>query len=93
MDGGTLDQVELLCEPDSVTTVLEKGDARAVEAVTTVQERLTAPVEEGQTVGEIVFKLGDSELGRGRIVAAHAVPRRTVLQQFVKYLGALMMVE
>ena len=93
VDGGTLDQVELLCEPDSVTTVLEKGDARAVEAVTTVQERLTAPVEEGQTVGEIVFKLGDSELGRGRIVAAHAVPRRTVLQQFVKYLGALMMVE
>lgn len=93
VDGGTLEEVELLCIPDSVTTVLEKGDTRVVDASVTVQERLTAPVEDGQTVGEVVFRLGENELGRGRIVAAHAVPRRTLLQQFTRYLGMLMMAQ
>ena len=93
VEGGTLDEVELVCIPDSVTTVLEKGDTRVVDASVTVQQSLTAPVEEGQTVGEVIFRLGETELGRGRIVTAGAVPRRSVLQQFVRYLGMLTMAD
>ena len=93
VEGGTLEEVELVCIPDSVTTVLEKGDTRVVDASVTVQQSLTAPVEEGQTVGEVIFRLGETELGRGRIVTAGAVPRRSVLQQFVRYLGMLTMAD
>ena len=93
VEGGTLDEVELVCIPDSVTTVLEKGDTRVVDASVTVQQSLTAPVEEGQTVGEVIFRLGETELGRGRIVTAGAVPCRSVLQQFVRYLGMLTMAD
>ena len=73
--------------------MLEKGDTRVVDASVTVQQSLTAPVEEGQTVGEVIFRLGETELGRGRIVTAGAVPRRSVLQQFVRYLGMLTMAD
>ncbi len=88
---GTEEAVDTVCVPDSITLVTEKGETRSVTATPLPQEILIAPVEEGQTVGEVIFRLGEEELGRGRIVTARAVPRRTLFWQMLRYLERLTM--
>ncbi len=57
------------------TLVVEKGAAQEIKQTVTLVPSVTAPVEQGQTLGEVVVTLGEEELYAYPIVAAQAVEK------------------
>ena len=51
----------------------------AVTAQVKLPAELDAPVEEGQEVGEILYRIGEFEVGRQKVEAAISVPERDLL--------------
>ena len=80
--GGKKDSVLLDCTPQSF--VLEKGQDKKVEILTELPENLKAPVEKGQILGKIVYKLDGTELGSKEICAKESVDRLSKWDLFKK---------
>ena len=80
--GGKKDSVLLDCTPQSF--VLEKGHGKKVEILTELPENLKAPVEKGQILGKIVYKLDGTELGSKEICAKESVDRLSKWDLFKK---------
>ena len=89
--GGLAESVAVKADPAVATAVLEKGDTREPQIKVVAQEQLTAPVEAGQTVGEVYYMLGDTEIARGKLTAAQAVARRGLGDQFKYFLRQLLL--
>lgn len=73
---GVTSKVNLIVEND-VGILLKKGEDKNIEQTINMEENITAPVYEGQKVGEIVFTLNNEEVGRTNIVAEKAVEKKT----------------
>lgn len=80
--GGKKDSVLLDCTPQSF--VLEKGQDKKVEILTELPENLKAPVEKGQILGKIVYKLDGTELSSKEICAKESVDRLSKWDLFKK---------
>ncbi|MPM80323.1 hypothetical protein SDC9_127370 [bioreactor metagenome] len=89
--GGLAESVAVKADPAVATVVLEKGDTREPQIKVVAQEELTAPVEVGQTVGEVYYMLGDTEIARGKLTAVDAVARRGLGDQFKYFLHQLLL--
>lgn len=89
----------LLGEQQQVQPVLSQSsrilvDKTQINAVTTelrLCEDVEAPVEVGQTLGEMIIRVGDAEQQSIPIVAESAVERITVPGIFLRFLGKLFM--
>ncbi len=95
----------LLCEPIAVlhgtkgeVTVappavagmpVEKGLLSDITVRTEVAQDVEAPVEKGQTLGEVIIATADRELLRVPLTAAHAVERMTVGKAFGRFFRAM----
>lgn len=66
--------------------LISKNDKSNITRQVTISDELTAPVESGQTVGELVIKNGDTILGTYPIVAGDSVPRLTWGKIFTNFL-------
>lgn len=73
---GVNSKVNLVLESD-VGLLLKKGDDKNIEQTVNISENLTAPIYEGQKVGEIVYTLNGEEVGRSNIVAETTVEKKT----------------
>ena len=73
---GVTSKVNLIVEND-VGILLKKGEDKNIEQTINMEENITAPVYEGQKVGEIVFTLNNEEVGRTNIIAEKAVEKKT----------------
>ena len=73
---GVTSKVNLIVEKD-VGILLKKGEDKNIEQTINMEENITAPVYEGQKVGEIVFTLNNEEVGRTNIIAEKAVEKKT----------------
>ena len=73
---GVTSKVNLIVEND-VGILLKKGEDKNVSQTINLDENLSAPVYEGQKVGEIVFTLNNEEIGRTNIVAEKAIEKKT----------------
>ena len=73
---GVTSKVNLIVEND-VGILLKKGENKNVSQTINLDENLSAPVYEGQKVGEIVFTLNNEEIGRTNIVAEKAIEKKT----------------
>lgn len=73
---GVTSKVNLIVEND-VGILLKKGEDKSIEQTINMEENITAPVYEGQKVGEIVFTLNNEEVGRTNIIAEKAVEKKT----------------
>ena len=73
---GVNSKVNLIVEND-VGILLKKGEDKNVSQTINLDENLSAPVYEGQKVGEIVFTLNNEEIGRTNIVAEKAIEKKT----------------
>ena len=80
--GGKKDSVLLDCTSQSF--VLEKGQGKKVEILTELPENLKAPVEKGQILGKIVYKLDGKELGSKEICVKESVDRLSKWDLFKK---------
>ena len=85
---GRADTVALRMEGDSVC-VLEKSAVSTVEAERRVPESLTAPVEEGQQVGELIVRNGGETLLTVPLCAAESVEAVTVFDLFGRFVRSV----
>ena len=85
---GCADTVALRMEGDSVC-VLEKSAVSTVEAERRVPESLTAPVEEGQQVGELIVRNGGETLLTVPLCAAESVEAVTVFNLFGRFVRSV----
>ena len=73
---GVNSKVNLVLESD-VGLLLKKGDDKNIEQTVNITENLTAPIYEGQKVGEVVYILNGEEVGRSNVVAETTVEKKT----------------
>lgn len=73
---GVTSKVNLIIEND-VGILLKKGEYKNVSQTINLDENISAPVYEGQKVGEIVFTLNNQEVGRTNIIAEKTVEKKT----------------
>ena len=71
--GGVKDSVKVAYEPFSIVT--EKGSGGKIQYKIELMEDASAPIKEGDKVGEVVFTLDGKEVGRRDIIAAESVER------------------
>lgn len=72
------DALALLSSEPFQKELLMAGE-EAVTAQVKLPAELDAPVEEGQEVGEILYRIGEFEVGRQKVEAAISVPKRDLL--------------
>lgn len=73
--------------------VMKKGDASKVSCTVAIPERIEAPVREGDVIGEVIFKLGEKEIGRKDIIAIEEAKKLTfalMLLTFLKKCATIM---
>ena len=64
--------------------IMSKEDKKKVEKFYTIPETLTAPINEGDIVGEIVYKVNDEVVGRCDIIANESVERLKLSTIFIR---------
>ena len=73
---GVGEKVNLIFEND-VGVLLKKGEDKNIEQVVNVEENLTAPILEGQKVGEVIYKINGEEIGKTNIIAEKTIEKKT----------------
>ncbi len=71
--GGVKDFVT--CDFRAAPFVVKKGTEGKIETKVELAEKLTAPVERGQTIGEVVWTLDGEEIGRVEVWAGEGVEK------------------
>lgn len=84
---GASDEVDLSVIADLHAT-MPRGEYAAVEAAAQIIEAVEAPVDQGQTVGKVVLKLGDRVLASAPLVAISAVAQGSI---FARAIDEIMM--
>ena len=69
------------------SAVMKKSDSGEVKMTVDLPERLTAPIEKGEAVGEVIFSTGKTELGRVEIVAKESVDGMSFGNMILAILG------
>lgn len=73
---GVFSKVKLVLEND-VGVLIKKGEDKNIEQSINLEENLTAPLVEGQKVGEIIYNLNGKEVGRSNIVSEKTIEKKT----------------
>ena len=84
---GTDDKVKLYSS--SFSAVIPKSDLKRVELKYNIPTTLQAPVNRGQSVGEITYYLGEEQLGKTQIFADKDVDQINFWQIFTRMLACI----
>ena len=71
--GGVTDRCSVTFEP--FTCVVKKGSAASLEVTYDIPSEVSAPVEQGQSVGTVTYRSGDTVLGKMDIFTEEAVEK------------------
>lgn len=78
---GTLTNINAIFKED-VELLISRADKGKVANETVMLEELTAPIEEGQKVGEMVYKVGNKVVGKAELVADRKVDKASFFVLF-----------
>ena len=73
---GVQETMNLIIESDS-GILIKKGQDKEIEQSVLINENISAPIYEGQKLGEIVFSLEGKEIARTNIVANNTIEKKT----------------
>ena len=82
--GGTTEQI--LPSVCGSGFILKKGNRDKLEQHFELTDSVSAPVEQGQKLGEVIYTIDGNEVARRDVCATEAVARIGVLQMFVRNL-------
>ena len=71
--GGVSDKISLYSTP--FTSVIDKNSQNNVELEYDIPETVVAPIQKGQILGKVVYKIDGEQIGYSDIVAADDVAR------------------
>ena len=74
---------------EDFTTFVKVADLDQIEREVVPDKDLSAPLEAGARVGEVVYKLGDNEIGRVEIVAAEKVEKAGFFTRLIRWFLSL----
>ena len=69
--------------------LINKADKNKVETEYIIPENLTAPLLAGQKIGEVVYKLGDKNIGSSEICVMEDVGRVSIFGLYLKLIKAV----
>ena len=90
MELGTAEQVAVTL-PDAAPLLVKKGEVSSITARAELPEKLEAPVEKGQQVGELILERSGERLDVLPLTAAEEVARLTWTDLFARLLGMVAM--
>ena len=67
-------------------TLVEKSIKKDIKGEVKLLESVTAPIEKGDKVGEVIFKIGDETLGKCNVVATENVKRKGLAAIYMQLL-------
>lgn len=73
---GVKESTDLILE-DDVGLLIKKGQDKEIQQTIHVEESISAPIYEGQKLGEIVFTLDGKEIGKTNIIANTTIDKKT----------------
>lgn len=82
--GGTTEQI--LPSVSGSGFILKKGNRDKLQQHFELTDSVSAPVEQGQKLGEVIYTIDGNEIARRDVCATEAVERISVLQMFVRNL-------
>lgn len=74
VEKGILDSINVIYESDS-GSLIKKGEAEKIEQKVMLEMRVSAPIEKGQKLGEVVYTLNGEEVGKTALVAEEGVKK------------------
>ncbi|MBE6834881.1 MAG: D-alanyl-D-alanine carboxypeptidase [Ruminococcaceae bacterium] len=74
--------------PDFKPILIEKGNKDKIEQNIELPVDVEAPVEKGQIIGKVIFKLNDEKIGEYSLVSEEEIPRLTFTEAFLRILRA-----
>ena len=87
---GSAEQVTVTL-PETAPLLVKKGEVSSITARTELPEKLDAPVEQGQQVGELILEREGERLAALPLTAGEAVDRLTWPDLFARLLGVVAM--
>jgi D-alanyl-D-alanine carboxypeptidase (penicillin-binding protein 5/6) len=85
VDEGNVNEVKAVL-PDTFGVTVKKGQAKKLERTVALADYITAPVKEGDRVGEVVVELEGEKVAQAELVADASVERISWLGLFVRNL-------
>lgn len=86
ISNGMKDTITPRVEKNFSCTLTSQEDTKAIKRKIVYQKNLTAPIKEGQQIGEITYTLDDKILGKLPIYAAESIKKATFPDYFIKVL-------
>lgn len=77
---------------DSFSCVLPKEKISSVEQSVLLPEAVSAPIAEGDSLGEVVFKVGDNEIGRIPAAASESIEKIDFFEILKRMLAAFSLI-
>jgi len=69
---------------EDVKLLLEKGEKDKVTKEVILKEEIQAPIEKDQVLGDVIFKVGEKEVGKTQIIAAEEVKKASFIRLFFR---------
>lgn len=69
------------------SVLLEKGKEENITTKIIAEQKLTAPIKKGQTLGKAEIYLGDEKIAEIKLLSPETVKKLTVISSFVRMLG------
>ncbi|MEE0945531.1 MAG: D-alanyl-D-alanine carboxypeptidase family protein [Acutalibacteraceae bacterium] len=85
---GTQDKVQLYTD-EVFSALLKKSDKEDIVGEVVLPENVSAPVNEGQQIGEIIYMQGTNQIGSIPLKAKNTVHKRTIWRSFAILLNYL----
>ena len=76
---GLVDKVDVVYK-DDVVALLKKGEDNNIVTEEIITDKICAPIEKDTKVGEIIYKIGENEIGRTDIITYYNVEKRNLFQ-------------
>ena len=73
---GVTPKLNLVIEND-VGILVKKGEDKNVEQIVNIDENISAPITQGQKLGEMIFTLNGQEIGKSNLIAEINIEKRT----------------
>ena len=85
ISGGTEEQI--IPEISESSFVVKKGNKEKLEQSFNLETDISAPIEKGQKLGEVIYTIDGLEVARRDLCAPKDIPKISILQMFIKSLG------
>ena len=62
---------------NDIGTLIKKGEEKNIEQIINIDDKIVAPINEGQKIGEIAYKLNGAEIAKVNIVCEKKIEKKT----------------